>query len=137
MKEKKAMPKARRMKILRRKCLEAWSLCVRARDGNRCQICGATNNLQAHHVVSKKQNSALIYSVTNGICLCAKHHKYDYVCSPHKGGLAFHMWFIDKYEKRAEALVKLSPKLKNYTEEDLIEQLNDFEKMLKAYSESK
>jgi len=71
----------------------AWSIAVRKRAGNKCEICRTTAFLHAHHLVDRSLWQ-LRHDLQNGVALCANHHKYSRFCSPHKGGLAFYglMW---------------------------------------------
>ena len=53
-----------------------WKAKVRARDGNKCVICGATEDLHVHHIipVSNDTEKKYIYNVGNGVTLCSKCH---------------------------------------------------------------
>ena len=47
-----------------------WSKCVRTRDGNKCQLCGATEGvMHAHHFIGRRKAQTK-YLLENGICLC-------------------------------------------------------------------
>lgn len=50
-----------------------WAAVIKARAGNKCERCGKTDNLNAHHLNHKK-GYRLRYSLRNGICLCADCH---------------------------------------------------------------
>ncbi|MGL4571832.1 MAG: HNH endonuclease [Clostridium sp.] len=39
-----------------------------------CKICGATNNIQSHHIVTRKQQPALIKCKLNQVDLCINCH---------------------------------------------------------------
>jgi len=41
----------------------------------KCDICGETENLSAHHLWSKTLHKSLAYQYDNGVCLCNKCHK--------------------------------------------------------------
>lgn len=63
-----------------------WSLRVRTRDGFKCLLCGATENLTAHHwYCSDHHAHAARYAVDNGATLCyachirGVHSRADYV----------------------------------------------------------
>jgi hypothetical protein len=63
-----------------------WSLRVRARDGFKCLLCGATENITAHHwYCSDHHSHAARYAVDNGATLCyachirSVHSRADYV----------------------------------------------------------
>lgn len=47
---------------------------VLTRDGNICRHCGATENLQAHHIQSIKDRPELRWEVDNGLTLCGSCH---------------------------------------------------------------
>lgn len=51
-----------------------WRQAVFIRDGFRCRECGASKDLQAHHIQSWMSCKELRYSVDNGITLCRKCH---------------------------------------------------------------
>jgi 5-methylcytosine-specific restriction endonuclease McrA len=52
-----------------------WRKSVYRRDGFRCVICGESHILEAHHILPKRTNPELVFSIDNGITLCKKHHK--------------------------------------------------------------
>lgn len=59
-----------------------WVREVKARDEYKCQDCGATEDLEAHHIKSWADYPDLRLDVNNGITLChachVKRHGYDY-----------------------------------------------------------
>ena len=56
--------------------MKVWSLCVRTRDGMRCQLCGKTTGvMHAHHFIGRTKAQTK-YLLENGICLCfVCHHE--------------------------------------------------------------
>lgn len=50
-----------------------------------CEIpgCYRVENLQAHHLLSKKTWPHLSRDLSNGVSLCGKHHTFDEAISPH------------------------------------------------------
>lgn len=63
-----------------------WSLRVRSRDGFKCLLCGATENLTAHHFYCSDHHAhAARYAIANGATLCYAchirgiHTRADYV----------------------------------------------------------
>src|SRR6185436_3360747 len=57
--------------------LAQWSQAVRSRDG-RCLDCGATTNLHAHHIKSKRWFPDLALVIENGKTLCRQCHKKEH-----------------------------------------------------------
>ena len=57
-----------------RRTLYAWGLQVKERDKNMCQICYSTDNLHAHHILSKSKHPTLALLLNNGITLCETCH---------------------------------------------------------------
>ena len=43
-------------------------------DNYKCVLCSSTDNLQAHHIIEKGVNPALIWDLTNMVTLCRKCH---------------------------------------------------------------
>lgn len=74
---------------LDKQCVDLWSLIVRR--GGKCEICGATKGLQAHHVVGKR-NKTLRHDPRNGCCLCSGHHKF-FIQSAHEDP----QWFLNEW----------------------------------------
>ncbi len=86
-----ACPKPKRMRIekgkrktprpvlfrrLKKKNHDKWSLFVRRRDRH-CVLCGATENLQAHHwIVNAGRSLAARFVIGNGVTLCYACHKF-------------------------------------------------------------
>lgn len=54
-----------------------WRKAVRTRDKATCRWpgCKTKKSIQVHHIKTWAQYPALRYIVSNGICLCSKHHK--------------------------------------------------------------
>lgn len=77
----------RKGKAFTNKSLDAlWSKAIRRRD-KKCQVCHATEHLQAHHIFSRN-NYGLRWDLENGITLCAKCHLFGNA-SAHKSPLLF------------------------------------------------
>lgn len=53
---------------------EKWQQAVFERDERKCQMCGSSENLNAHHVIAWMESLELRYDVDNGITLCATCH---------------------------------------------------------------
>jgi hypothetical protein len=52
-----------------------WSAAVLARDRRTCQECGATHNLEAHHIWPQSWYPSLRYVLKNGLTLCRACHE--------------------------------------------------------------
>lgn len=52
-----------------------WRKSVLEKFNYICANCGNKENLEAHHIISIKENRNLIFEVDNGICLCRNCHK--------------------------------------------------------------
>lgn len=44
------------------------------RDKNKCKLCGATENLDAHHIQNRHEMPNGGYVIESGISLCPEHH---------------------------------------------------------------
>lgn len=53
-----------------------WAKAVKRRDGFKCQVCGESpsGQLVSHHLDNYKDFPELRANVSNGVCLCVKHH---------------------------------------------------------------
>ena len=76
---------------------QIWSNKVKSRDG-KCQVCGSTHNLEAHHIKPKNQNPELTHDVDNGMTLCEKCHRRSSYSVHHIIGVVysseqFAVWF--------------------------------------------
>jgi hypothetical protein len=80
-----------------------WSLCIRMRY-KQCEICGRpgimtkagnpVGGLNAHHLIGRG-NLLWRHDLRNGVCLCARCHKWSPTCSPHGGTLQAVLGFIE------------------------------------------
>lgn len=52
-----------------------WALAVKERDDYRCQSCGRTDKIQAHHIKRVRLYPELRYAIANGTTLCASCHR--------------------------------------------------------------
>ena len=71
----------------------AWS--ERIRQYGRCEVCGKTKRLNAHHFYSRSIR-VLRWDVNNGFCLCVGGHVFSSNFSAHKTPAEFFEWAIDK-----------------------------------------
>ena len=75
-----------------------WSQKVRARD-KKCAVCGAVNNLAAHHIEGRAKKSTRLL-LENGITVCPSHHVFNNDFSAHRTPKDFKNWFKEKYPER-------------------------------------
>ena len=54
--------------------IRKWRAAVFQRDGYRCQHCGSTDVLHAHHVIEWAKDEQQRFSVDNGLTLCVACH---------------------------------------------------------------
>ena len=101
-KKPERMTKAKLRKLERRerrKALIAWSLGVRA--GGECEVCKATEHLNAHHLLDRVRYPMHRTNPLNGICLCPRHHKFG-AYSFHRNPIWSVIWLrINVYERYA------------------------------------
>jgi hypothetical protein len=95
-KSKKKVKKYRKVskesiKTITNRLYALWSVIVRTLANHRCEVCGSTGKLDAHHIQPRQICTGLRFDVRNGICLCAQHHKWGHE-SAHKGMLWFSEW---------------------------------------------
>ena len=85
-------------------CDKLWSEIVKKHWDNKCAICGATDNLNSHHIITRSEKN-LRWDVRNGICLCALHHTLSAKLSAHKTPQAFNDWLYSNYTEIVEHLI--------------------------------
>lgn len=80
---------------------KAWAEAVKERAGYRCERCGKSEHLNAHHAYGRRSHPSVRHDLENGVCLCAGCHLWW----AHKEVLEFGDWFRKKLGKqRYEAL---------------------------------
>ena len=80
-----------------RKLDRMWSLKIRERDQNKCQVCGMEGN-NPHHIVGRR-NRTLRWDLNNGITLCPGCHTFR-TKSAHQDPLWFADWFRSNHPSR-------------------------------------
>lgn len=85
-------PKKESTKTITTRLYKTWAAIGHARSNGRCEVCGATGKIDAHHVQPRQICSGLRFDPHNCVCLCSSHHKYGHR-SAHKGMLWFADWF--------------------------------------------
>jgi hypothetical protein len=102
-------PRKRTVSSVKKSCDRLWSEIVRA--GGECERCGRTSEesqLHAHHVYGRN-NHRLRFEPRNGVCLCARCHRWT-----HDNPLMYADWFQSHraedadwlFEEGAEGLLK-------------------------------
>ena len=65
-------------KKIEKKCEQLWFKLVLQKYGSKCENCGETKNIQAHHFFPKRNYAILKFVVENGVPTCKschfKHH---------------------------------------------------------------
>ncbi len=86
----------KQQRIALRKADTLWS--KKVREVGECIICRSKENLHAHHIIPREFKETR-HLLINGVCLCAKHHKFGKV----KGGVfSAHgnsFWFLLRYRQ--------------------------------------
>ena len=87
---------------------ELWAEAVKVRAGYKCEYCGKTSHLNAHHIYSRS-NYVVRWSIENGIALCSGHHTLNASFSAHKNPIEFYHWLLDyKGQKWMDILREVS-----------------------------
>ena len=73
-----------------------WSLAVREDWNHCCAVCGR-GKCESHHLIPR-QHQATRYDVSNGITLCAQHHKFDPNVSPHQNAAGWLAWLLEHHQ---------------------------------------
>jgi hypothetical protein len=124
-KEKRIKPST-----LRRKCLQLWSYIVRALAEFKCEFCGSTKFLQAHHIIGKRYKPTM-FAIWNGICLCARCHKWGIGYSAHENPIVIAEFIKERrpndYQKIKE---EFHPKFLSTQRKAIERERLDFEKEL-------
>jgi len=89
MKKKKLKPG----KSLTRKFDKLWREKALENANYKCEYCGSTENLNAHHIVGRRNYSTRWY-LPNACILCSKHHTFDSDFSAHQNPLDFSIWIL-------------------------------------------
>jgi len=109
----------------------AWVLLVKQRAKNKCEHCGKTTGLNAHHIYSKS-NRALRYDLDNGCCLCVGCHTFSSTFSAHKTPMEFTKWIIEtRGQQWADDLEKRAKTPKKWTAPELQKLLETLQQQLK------
>lgn len=76
--------------------METWAQEVFKRAGYKCEWCGSTENIKAHHIINKMaHNLEDAYDAKYGMCLCDRCHK------------EYHTWNKHEHSNRRNLRVKV------------------------------
>jgi 5-methylcytosine-specific restriction endonuclease McrA len=132
-KKPKRINKARELKKLKLKADKLWSLYIRHRD-EKCMLCGATEDLQAHHcIVRKALGNATRWHINNGISLCYVCHLIEIHRNATKSTLEKYLKILNnKYtKKQQEEVYSLYRKGIKIEYEDMVKIVFDLENKLR------
>ena len=59
---------------LKLECDSLFKKAVLLRAGNKCEVCGSTFGINAHHFIPRSLAGHLIHYLPNGVCLCQNCH---------------------------------------------------------------
>lgn len=89
---KQPKPKSKSLPKLKKELDTVFSKYIRARDGNKCVICGSTNNVQCGHLI-RRGKGVLRWDHRNCNAQCAKcNYKHEYYPEPYTN------WWLKKYD---------------------------------------
>ncbi len=86
-------------RLWRNKADWAWRKLVFHYAQGKCIICGSTEFVQAHHMIPREILTSR-HRLENGVMVCAKHHKYNYILSAHKNPVRFYLWLMRNQPER-------------------------------------
>lgn len=110
---------------LNKKLDDLWSKNVRKRG--RCEVCGRTENLHAHHIFTRTKHITR-WDLQNGVCLCYHHH-FNFA---HQTPMEFHDWLVEL--KGAEWVDKLRFKSNQIAKFSMEEKMEMIEKLQEEYN---
>jgi len=100
-------------------------VCRRAND--RCEICGKRETIQTHHICGRR-NMRLRYDLKNGICLCAKHHRFA-TDSVEQDGTTIYTYMVDYRPYDWDYLITVKYEIRKWDEFGREELLKLFERI--------
>jgi hypothetical protein len=115
--------KSNSRKLLEKKLDVTWSKVVRHTALDRCEYCGSTNTVQAHHIIPRTHKGTR-WDVHNGVSLCLAHHLYW----AHKDVIAFYEWIATK--RNLDRLKVKGYSVSKWQESELKLLLNELESMI-------
>ena len=107
---------------------KSWNIIrekVRERDGHRCIVCGRTEHIQVHHLISREIKE-LWLDMNNLICLCPSHHKFSHhELSFHGNSMLAAIWL---QKNRPSTWQWLQKQYEKYEQHEQHEQHEKYEK---------
>ena len=85
----------RRVRRIKKGLMDEWARKVKERAGNKCEYCGAIEHLNSHHIFSRR-NQSTRYDLSNGVCVCSKHHVFSSEFSMHLTPIEAVEWLKSK-----------------------------------------
>lgn len=122
------MPRKTSKKTLTKKLDNAWARVVKQRAGNKCEVCGKREALNAHHYVSRS-NRRLRWEPMNGLCVCAGCHLFKNE-SFHKNPEWGHFWMEENRWEDLRDINCVMYEIKKWTIGDMQDKLKELEEEL-------
>jgi hypothetical protein len=94
--------------LWRHKADKLWKELVYINYAGRCAVCGGADWTQSHHLIPREMYSHR-HIIKNGILLCAAHHRFSFILSPHKAPIAFARWMIEHHNEVWDWLLMQEP----------------------------
>jgi len=117
-------------KSIKKQLDETWKEIIHQK--NRCEVCGSTYGLNAHHIIGRG-NLNLRWDIRNGCLLCIRHHKFG-LFSAHENPIYFMNWLKNHrpddyiYLKNPDFTKTKTWRISDY--EQILERLNEIQKAL-------
>lgn len=113
---------------------DLWANIVKTKAGWKCEYCGKTSYINAHHIFSRTNHSTR-WDIENGIALCAGHHTFSSTFSAHKAPIEFSEWVKEYrgqewYERLRLKAREIAPKVDLVAEKIRLEEIKEELKVL-------
>lgn len=79
---------------LRDKADKLWSQAIFKKIGGKCEKCGKSEGLAAHHIFSRRYSKTR-YNLENSLLLCIQHHLYYAHAKGIKETISYAQWVVD------------------------------------------
>lgn len=122
------MPRPISKKGLKKKLDGLWSELVKREAGNKCEICGETQYLNAHHHIGRR-NMRLRWELYNGFCLCSGCHVFR-TLSAHQDPEWFRDWLEENRGEDLKLINTTKNEVKKWTMDEMLELREEFEEEL-------